>query len=329
MKSFAKVCRSAIISYVNRHRIGKCFQALRSEAIPVFFIVTPEICHLTPFFLRNIPSGFQSVIVLNGVSDEDSAWISRVAEGTSVVKLVASFRKGSRTLVPHSDVLNALFSVSDQNFCIQDPDCFVTDPGFWGEVVFDESEFAAGPFWEESLVGNHVIPQTYFLALNRKVFVETSVRLGIDAGIYHKVPATASDAVRRMGYGSAQYPKHGKNYFDTLQLYWILCYDRGLRFRRLSGENKRVFHLGGTSYLASGSIDLAYGEYWPLSVIYFNMCLLDDFRLNRFRPRFQYLFDRYHSADQLLRQYQGFRDCWRSKHIERIVAGLEIKASKS
>lgn len=329
LKGLSQVCRSAMLGYINRHRLRKFFARFRLGSVPVFFIVTPDICHLTPFFLRNIPRDFKSVLVLNGVNDADSAWVSRIAGDVSVVRLVASFRKGSTTLVPHSDVLNALFAVSNQNFCIQDPDCFVIDPEFWDQVAFGDNEFAAGAFWEESSVGTHAIPQTYFLALNWALFRKTSLSFGIDAGLYHDVPVTASDAVKRMGYDKGRYPKQGKTYFDTLQLYWILSYDQGLKFRQLSGENQSVFHLGGTSYLVNDSIDVAYGEYWPLSVVYFNMRLLDDHRLRRFRERFQHLFDKYHSADQLLRDYPGFRECWRSKHIEQIIAGLAIEMSES
>ena len=40
-------------------------------------------------------------------------------------------------------------------------------------------------------------------------------------------------------------------------------------------ENRDLCHIGGTSYLKNSDYDLTHWDYWPLSVRYFNLRLME------------------------------------------------------
>ena len=311
--------RKRFLGFENRKRLTKALPLISDRKTPVFIIVTPEISHFTPYCIQNYAADFQPVLLLNGMNASDTAWVREAVGEVLVISLKNSFRRQSRSLVPHVDAINDLFSVMERDFCIQDPDCFVTDPDFWHQVSVEENQFASGPFWEPCHVTEIDIPQTFFLMLNSRRFRLASKRYGIDSRVYRSLPKVAADAVAAIGYKDGVYPRSDKDYFDTLQAYWGVSYAEGLKFKQVAGVKHQVFHIGGTSYLMQDNIDLTYGEFWPLSVHYFNLRLLERGELARFRGRYENLFQLHGSADQLLLKWPGFRDCWRSKEIDTIV----------
>ena len=70
----------------------------------------------------------------------------------------------------------------------------------------------------------------------------------------------AAEAIAALGYEPDQYPDYNKDYFDTLQAFWLLSQSEGLSFRELPGFEDSVIHIGGTSYLHRSDIELAHRD---------------------------------------------------------------------
>ena len=80
-----------------------------------------------------------------------------------------------------------------------------------------------------------------------------------------------------------------------------------------------IFHIGGTSYLHKSDYDLAHWDYWPLSVIYFNLKLLELPAGHRFRERFSSILDKYESSERLLELHPEFQQTWRYREMQTIL----------
>lgn len=319
LKSIKQQLRSTSLGAWNRHRLRPAFSTLAPEQTPVFFIFTPEIVHLAPFCIPDAGPNFAPILVMNAVSKDDTDWIQSIHPRIPLVSLAASLRGNSDSLLPHGVVLNDLFTVADRNFCIQDPDCFVTDRAFWDHVSLTTDDFAAGAFWEPVAGRDHVMPRTFFLLFNVSVFREVRQRYGVDANVQHKLPPRAQEKTKAFGYQSNEFPQQFKGYFDTLQASWILSMSEGRQFHKLEGREKRIFHIGGTSYLHASDIDLKHWDYWPLSVHYFNLRLLETDTCERFRTRHASLFDAYSNSQTLLEMHPEFAGGWRCHEIDFIL----------
>lgn len=324
LNRFKQKLRGFLLSRDNAKRLRRALQNIaNSGSTPIFFIFTPDIVHFAPYCIPQDADGFEPVLVLNSVSVEDRKWIEEIHPGRLIISLRTSLSGNSASLLSHADVINALFATNERPFCIQDPDCFVIDAGFWKQVKIDPSnEMAAGPFTKSTTRYDHVLPDTFFLILNPYVFDEICSRYGISAGSETELIPIAQEAIQKLGYGKSEYPEDFKGYFDTLQAFWVLALSEGKDFKRLPGSGKMVFHIGGTSYLHKSGYDLSHWDYWPLSVIYFNLRLLEMPQGERFRPRFQALIEGYGSSDQLLLEYPEFLNTWRYKEMQTIVKCL-------
>lgn len=319
MKVALQNLRQKFLAQHNRSRLKRGLDGVWDRT-PVFFIFTPEIVHLAPYCTQNIDrSRFAPVMITNAVPSDDVAWIRSVNSELPLIELKNSLRKNSASLVSHGDVLNDLFSVAKGHFCIQDPDCFVVEESFWGGVDVGANEFASGAFWEHLEKHNHVLPHTFFLMFNLDSFRDIQNRFSIDAGVIRKLPTAAANHVRSLGYTPGIYPHSFKDYFDTLQAYWVLSLSDQQIFRELPGERKSIFHIGGTSYLHKSDIDLAHWDYWPLSVHYFNLRVLELPLGERFRGRHREITERYTSAAGLLASNSEFSNGWRRAEIDLIM----------
>jgi hypothetical protein len=256
---------------------------------------------------------------MNAVPADDVKWIRSIHPDLPLVELKNSLSGNADSLLPHGEVLNDLFDVSNGNFCIQDPDCFVTDDRFWDQVSLSEHDFAGGAFWEQVAAHDHLLPQTFFLVFNLEWFRAMAAEYDIDANVIRSLSPQAQRKIESIGYQGGQFPQEFKGYFDTLQAYWVLSLAEGRTFREIPGRGNSIFHIGGTSYLHKTDIELSHWDYWPLSVHYFNLRILELPPGKRFRERYKQLFEMYGSAQQLLDANREFRGGWRCAEIDLIV----------
>jgi len=321
LSKLIQLLRSEVLSFSNQRRLrsGLC-RALKEKSSPIFFIFTPEIVHFASYCIPNDAEGFEPILILNSVSAEDEQWLRVTHPDNIIIQLKTSLMGNANSILAHAEVLNDLFATVNKPFCIQDPDCFVTNPGFWEQVNLDlDQDMAGGPFTKKPTDHDHVLPNTFFLIFNQRVFKSVCTRYKISANIMQTLPLRAKKKIQDMGYTNGQCPDSYKGYFDTLQAFWVLALAEGFKFKKISGAGKNVFHIGGTSYLHNSDYDLSHWDYWPLSVIYFNLKLLELPAGERFRHRFKVLFDQFESSDGLLSTYPQFMDTWRFKEMQTIL----------
>jgi hypothetical protein len=319
LRKLGQLYRSKRLSAKNRLRLRNVLPE-SSAGIPVFFIFTPELVHFAPFCLTGIAPGFAPVIVLNSVTEDDESWLRERLPNQPIVRLVTSLSNNPNSMLAHAEVLNDLFAVCNGTFCIQDPDCFVTDESFWKHVPIESKHFAGGPFVKRPSHHEHVLPDTFFLTFDSRRFNDITSRYGITANVVRDVNSRAQARLKTVGYSPGQYPESYKDYFDTLQAYWLLSLADGLEFKLMPGAGEYVFHIGGTSYMHKTDYDLAHWDYWPLSVHYFNLRLLEQPALQRFRERFQLVIDQHQSADDLLQNFPEFTQTKRYQQTQRILS---------
>ena len=96
----------------------------------------------------------------------------------------------------------------------------------------------------------------------------------------------------------------------------------GYGVRHLAGAGQSVFHIGGTSYLHKSDYDLEHWDYWPLSVIYFNLRLLELPLGERFHGRFAQILQRYGGSEKLLDTYPEFREGRRFNEMQRLLESI-------
>lgn len=304
--------RAKTLSLINRSRISRAIENSGvTDTQLIVFIFTEELMHFAPFCIPETNGQFEVMLLLNGVSDESAYWLTSLFPETCMVRLIASLKGNAKSLLSHAAVLNDLLAVIQRPFVIQDPDCFVTDLRFFDAVHVAEDEFAAGPFVKRPTDHDHILPDTFLLMLNSPLFHRLSREFGISAELITSLPRKAMEAAQTLGYQPGQFTENFKSYFDTLQAYWIVAQAEGKRFRLLQGSGKTVFHIGGTSYLHKCDYELSHWDYWPLSVQYFNLRLLEQPVNARFRMQFSSLFSTYAGADDLLKKYPEFRDGYR------------------
>jgi len=312
--------RSLLLSSINQRKLKiNLTQKLDSARIPVFLVFVPELVHLAPFQVNALSSEYETIFLLNGVSLEDEEWLRDQFPEIIIQRLITSLRKNEKSILGHANVIDDLFSVFQKPFCIQDPDCFITDPSFFDRLGLDiESEFAAGPFTKKPTNHGHALPDTFFLKLNPTIFKKISRKYLISARPVTTLPEKALQTASLLGYVQGEFPEQFKGYFDTLQAFWVLALCESYRFRKVPGAGRSIFHIGGSSYLHRSDISLDHWDYWPLSVQYFNLRLLEMPQNVRFRSRFTKLFSDYGSSGALLEMYPEFNYGRRFAECEKI-----------
>jgi len=324
MRRFIQFVRRVALSKLNQHRLRTGMRRkLQRETIPIYFIFTPDIVHFAPYCIPVGVDGFEPILVLNSVSESDEKWLRTIHPDRVIIPLKVSLRGNRKSMLSHGEVLNDLFAISDRLFCIQDPDCFVTDPSFWKHVELEPlRDMACGPFAKKTTNHDHVLPDTFFMMLNPSLFKDISKRYGILASNTKQLLPVAQKMIKQLNYHPGQYPEQFKGYFDTLQAFWLLALSEGYQFRQIPGAGHIVFHIGGTSYLHSSDYDLCHDSYWPLSVIYFNLRLLEKPAGERFRARFKGILDRFESPDHLLSLYPEFDKSPRFTEIQTLLSHI-------
>jgi hypothetical protein len=305
----------------NQRLLRRKLVNLSGEAtIPVFFVFIPEIVHFAPYSIPQAAEGFEPVLVLNAVSVDDELWLRELHPQRIIIRLKTSLSGNPNSVLAHGEVLNELFAAVETPFCIQDPDCFVIGQSFWDRVILDtDHQVAAGPFFKKPTHHDHVLPDTHFLVFNSKIIRRVCARYGVTANVTKKLRVKALRKVAEVGYLGGHYPQAFKDYYDTLQAIWVLALAEGFSFKKLKGAGQDVFHIGGTSYLHKSDYDLAHWDYWPLSVIYFNLKLLELPAGRRFQERFAGILDKYESSEHLLSLYPQFKDTQRYREMQIIL----------
>lgn len=290
--------------------------------IPVFLIVTPDLVHIIPFVLSHIRDPFFPVLVGNGISVEDRQWLPSVLEGKPVFQFKTTLRGNRNNLLAHGAAIDCLWQAWPGHFCLQDPDCFVTNPSFFHQVTMDDSRhYAAGPFHKRVYSPMEWVPETYFLLLNRKLVRRVKQEYGASAKTAHSPSEKATDILDKAGYPTHSYPEPFKDYFDTFQIYWLIAAYLGFSFKKLDGAEESVVHIGGMSYLHKTSdIPLDHWDYWPLNVHYLTLRLLELPELRRFLPRFEGLVTEHGDADTLIRKHPEYKLSQRYGQTEMILS---------
>jgi hypothetical protein len=272
---------------------------------------------------RNHPRRFPAILVANGLDRDDISWLRKTCADIPLVSVTATFDPRSRALLPHGAIIDLVASARKGPFCLQDADCFVSDVEFWESIQLDEKvEYASGPFIKVGDVAS-AYPETYFVCVNGDLLVRYGDQYGITSAAGPSGSTRANEALARAGFLEGMFPESSKNYFDTLQQFWVLAIDKGYRFRYLDGAGKTIHHIGGTSYLHAVFNDLAKWDYLPLNVHYFHLKLLEHPSTERFRRRFKALINYHGTTESLLDSFPEFRDGWRRKQTDMILGRID------
>jgi hypothetical protein len=259
------------------------------------------------------------ILLANGLGDDDVRWLRSVCSGVPVIHLKAGIRKNSKSLLPHGVIIDLVSSAGNGPICLQDADCFVSDPAFWDQVVLNvQTDYAAGPFWKASGL-NDGYAETFFVVLNRDLLVKCRRLYGITSEVVITPRKRARPFLIKAGLGANRFPEESKDYFDTLQQFWVVAEADGFKFRRIDGANKTIHHIGGTSYLHNVFDELSKWDYWPLNVHYFHLRILEQPEFARFQPRFESLFRFHRGSQELLESFPEYRDGWRRKLTDSVL----------
>jgi hypothetical protein len=312
--------RSTILRSINDRICRRASSRLRSGCLPSYIVVTPHLVHLAPLAARNHPPGIQPVFVANGIGRPDIAWLAEVSPDVPLVPLRASLGGNPNSLVEHGVVINHLARGYEGIFCVQDADCFVSDTEFWASMRLDpETDYAAGPFLRKGEGERPDFPETFILCLNRDLMEKYRRDYGITAEPSSRPRARARRLLNQAGYPDGKYLETLKDYYDTLQQFWIAARLHGFTCRLVSGEGSSVHHVGGTSYLHRAFENLDHWDYWPLNVHYFHLRLLELPRCAPFRERFRGLLDFHGNSNDLLAAFPAFAEGWRRRESDLII----------
>ena len=210
--SIAASLRAGLLPAVNVGRLRRFFkgQGLAGRT-PVFLVLTRELVHMAPLAVAVRGPGFQPVFVFNGVSLSDKDWLRDMVGDIPDVSLMVSLTGNPLSVLDHGTVIEYLLDTYRRPFCIQDPDCFVTDRNFFQSVKLDEAgQYAAGPFTKEISRNCIRIPDTFFLYLNAPLFLELQSRYGLRARTTRQPPARLAGLLEKGGFPAGTYPGSSK-----------------------------------------------------------------------------------------------------------------------
>ena len=150
--------------------------------------------------------------------------------------------------VAHGHVINLLLTNHRANFGIIDHDCYVFDDAVFEQLEPASDECVVSLFSETSRSVGTTFPLTFFMYFNAEVLRLLMQLYHVDARLYRKIPATAVDAMARIGLGPAIFWKDYHNFRDTLHVLLAVAVAEGLKFRFVSSDDAQsAMHVGGTS----------------------------------------------------------------------------------
>ena len=319
--------RRRILRSVNDRISRRSSATLDAGRTPSYIVVTPHLVHLAPLAASNHSAGIQPVFVANGIGRADMEWLAEMRPDVPVISLRASLRGDSASLLEHGVVINHLASGSHDAFCVQDADCFVTDSEFWSTMRLDpDTDYAVGPFLRQGEGERPDFPETFLICLNRKLMDQYAREFGITAEPSGRPRRRARRFLSEAGYPEGKYLETLKDYYDTLQQFWVAARKHGFGYRHVAGEGETVHHVGGTSYLHRSFENLDHWDYWPLNVHYFHLRLLELPRCAQFRERFRGLIEFHGSSTSLLAAFPDYDTGWRRQESDLIISRTNAAA---
>ena len=322
MRLRVEAVRSSLLWRLNTRIIARGVKSLPPDTLKSYIVVTPHLVHLAPLATLNHGPRVQPVLVANGLSEADITWLSEMTDAP-VIRLKSSLGRSPDSLLAHGTIIDYLADTNPGAFCIQDADCFISDQSFWNSVNIDlSSEYAVCAFVRNGDGDRADFPETFLTILNAPLMREYRRNHDVTSESSSRVSPRAQQALSEAGYPAGRVLETLKDYYDTLQQFWVVATHHGFRFRQIPGEGSTVHHIGGTSYLYRAFDNLDHWDYWPLAVHYLNLRILESPKTSVFRQRFAGLFEFHGSADQLLIKYPAFASGWRRQTSERIIAAL-------
>lgn len=333
MPSLKNQLRAALLRIRNLRKVRRFASDLPTGGLPIFILANPADVHFAPLAAAVRSDCHRQVFVGNGLSDADATWLQTRCPGIPVLRLSASLTGNAASYLAHGELVDLLALAFSEPFFIQDADCFVLDPGFFDRLrIPGEQEYAAGPFWKNCPEWDHILPDTFLVGVSPASLARIKKRYSVDAAIATSASPRASVRLKEAGFSPDWHPErsHDKNYFDTLQLSWILATLDGESFGKIEGGADSLHHVGGTSYLAAKpSNDLAHWDWWPLNTCYTTLRILEQPGWEPLRGRFAHLFERFGDAEQIEQDYPEFVNSTRFQTTARALKQLSNHPPKS
>jgi hypothetical protein len=258
----------------NQPRFVDFQDRLADSTLPRFYvIVMPFTLHFLLPCLALLQGRVQVVLLNNGAR----RWERRVLTGRFPTLPIFDLWTLPLSSVAHGNVISLLLANHRGNFGIVDHDCYVFDDAVFDQLAPAGDECLVSLFGEASRSVEITFPLTYFLFFNAEALRLLMRRYDVDARLYREIPATAREAMARIGLGPTTFWKNYHNFRDTLHVLLAVAVAEGLKFRFLSSDEELpAMHVGGTSIGTHHAKDL-YALYIHLRFLE----LLDDPLLNR------------------------------------------------
>lgn len=286
----------------NQPRFAGFQDNLADSALPRFYvIVMPFTLHFLLPCLALLQGRVQVVLLNNGAR----LWERRLLKERFPALPMFDLWTLPFSSVAHGNVINLLLAGCRGNFGIVDHDCYVFDKAVFDPLTPASDECLLALFGEASASVEITFPLTYFLFFNAEALRALMRRYAVDARIYREIPATAKDAMARLGLGPGIFWKHYHSFYDTLHVLLAVGLAEGLKFRFLSPADKLpAMHVGGTS-IGTHHAKSLYALYLHLRFLE----LLDDPLLNR---RYAFLIAPLRSSAQARAQGDLKRPEWQA-----------------
>lgn len=229
----------------NQPRFAGFQNTLANSALPRFYvIVMPFTLHFLLPCLALLQDRAQVVLLINGARP----WERRLLNERFPAWPMFDLWTLPFSSVAHGNVISLLLESCSGNFGIVDHDCYVFDGTVFEQLAPASDECLLGLFGEASASVEITFPLTYFLFFNAGALQPLMRRYGVDARIYRVIPASAKDAMARVGLVPGRFWKHYHSFYDTLHVLLAVALAEGLEYRFLSSQEKLpAMHVGGTS----------------------------------------------------------------------------------
>lgn len=299
---------------VNRARFA-AFQRRHADRLGghYYAIVMPGTLHFLRPCLDRVPDDVVLFLVSNGARRWERARLQREYPHRPMVELATL--PGSSLV--HGDAIDLMLAHNDRDFGILDHDLYLFDPTIFDRARPGPGECAFALFAEVNRSTGRHYPETYFLHFNAGVMHALCSRYGVDARIWRVPPPRAAERLAAMGWAPRWLWKETQDYFDTLQLLFVLAQADGVPVR-LGDPDEAVVHVGGTSMGSPRTKDLD-----QLYIHRRFIDLADDAEIAR---RYRHKTTPWRSAEQIRERMDPRREEWRvADGVDRLIERLRVE----
>jgi hypothetical protein len=269
---------------------------------PFYIIAMPGGLHLAKLATEYLPSHRQFALILNGTAAWERRWASQ--------NIPTPYQIPVGTILPHWQILDALFDTARDDFGILDYDCYVFDRDAFDRISETGPDTAINAYFyrrNDSL--DMDVPETFLLFFNRELIQRLRAKYGVGSAKHrwHTLPATVRSALESLSLGPDQMPEPHKPYFDTLRVLMMLSLVEGVAYRFVGHlhasphASDEAFHVGGVSDPASTR------GIWALRGSYFWYRVLEEPRFAELRRRYLAEFPNLTSQELLERDPETSR----------------------